>query len=91
MIWIASYVKSYLPTYPSLGPVQLMKMDLSDGFYRINRNIDNTPKIGVVFPTLPGEPPLIALPVVLPMRWQNSPPILSTATETIAALTNHKI
>ena len=76
---------------PSLGPVQLMKVDLSDGFYRINLNIDDIPKLGVVFPTKPGEEPLVAFPLVLPMGWKNSPPIFSTATETIADLANQRL
>ena len=52
---------------PALGPVYLMKIDIADGFYHINLNINDIPKLGVVFPTLPGEEPLIALPLVLPM------------------------
>ena len=76
---------------PSLGPVQLLKVDLSDGFYRVNLNIDDIPKLGVVFPTKPGEPQLVAFPLVLPMGWKNSPPIFSTATETVADLTNHQL
>ena len=61
----------------SLGPVQLMNVDLSNGFYRINLNIDDIPKLGVGFPTKPGEPPLVAFPLVLPMGWKSvlpSPP-----------------
>jgi hypothetical protein len=38
--------------------------------------------------TTPGADPLIAFPLVLPMGWTNSPPIFSTATETIADLAN---
>ena len=73
---------------PKLGPVYLIKLDISDGFYRIALNIDDIPKLGVAFPTLPGSEPLIAFPLVLPMGWTNSPPIFSTATETIADLAN---
>ena len=76
---------------PSFGPVQLMKVDLSDGFYRINLNVSDIPKLGVVFPTESGEEPLVAFPLVLPMGWSNSPPIFSTATETIADLANHRL
>ena len=76
---------------PRHGPVKLAKFDISDGFYRIDLNIDDIPKLGVVFPTLPGEEPLIALPLVLPMGWKNSPPAFSTATETIADLANQRI
>ena len=74
---------------PEMGPVYLMKVDLSDGFYRIGLALHDVPKLGVVFPTLPGEEPLVALPLVLPMGWKNSLPIFSTATKTIADLANH--
>ena len=37
----------------SLGPVQLLKVDPSDGFYHVNLNVDDIPKLGVVFPTSP--------------------------------------
>ena len=76
---------------PALGPVYLMKIDIADGFYRINLNINDIPKLGVVFPTLPGEEPLVALPLVLPMGWKNSPPAFSTATETSADLANQRL
>ena len=73
---------------PALGPVHLIKLDISDGFYHIAVNIDDIPKLGIVFPIPPGAEPLIAFPLVLPMGWTNSPPIFSTATETIADLAN---
>ena len=76
---------------PALGPVQLIKLDISNGFYRIAVNIDDIPKLGVVFPTSPGEEPLIAFPLVLPMGWTNSPPIFSTTTETITDLSNARL
>ena len=59
---------------PAHGPVQMMKVDLSDGFYRVNLNIDDIPKLGVTFLTKPGEEQLVALLLVLPMGWKNSPP-----------------
>ena len=52
---------------PALGPIQLLKLDISDGFYQVNLNIDNVPKLGVAFPTKPGKPKLVAFPLVLPM------------------------
>ena len=76
---------------PSNGPIHLMKIDISNGFYRIALNIDNIPKLGVVFPTLPGDEQLVAFPLVLPMGWSNSPPIFLTATETIADLANRRL
>jgi hypothetical protein len=76
---------------PAHGPVQMIKLDISDGFYQIGLNIDNIPKLGVVFPTLPGDKPLIAFPLVLPMEWTNSPPIFSAATKTIADIANARL
>lgn len=76
---------------PELGPVYLMKVDLSDGFYRVDLSPDDAPKLGVVFPTRSNEEPLVAIPLVLPMGWKNSPPIFSTATETIADVANSVI
>lgn len=73
---------------PRHGPVYMMKVDLSDGFYRICLNIDDIPKLGIVFPSkVPGEQ-LITFPLVLPMGWKNSPPIFSSFTETSADLAN---
>jgi hypothetical protein len=76
---------------PKLGPIYLSKLDISDGFYRINLAIDDIPKLGVVFPVKEGEEPLVAFPLVLPMGWANSPPIFSAATETSADLANEAI
>ena len=76
---------------PSLGETYLLKVDISDGFYRIDLNTEDIPKLGVVFPTAPGAQPLVALPLVLPMGWKNSPPIFTTATETIADVANANI
>jgi hypothetical protein len=69
----------------------MIKLDISDGFYRIGLNIDDIPKMGVVFPTLPGDEPLIAFPLVLPMGWTNSPPVFSTATDIIADIANAQL
>ena len=76
---------------PSKGPIKLIKVDIGDGFYRIALNINDIPKLGVVFPTLPGQERLVALPLVLPMGWKNSPATFSTATETVADLANQQL
>ena len=73
---------------PNHGPVYLLKIDISDGFYRIDVNPFDIPRLGAVFPTEEGQDPLIAFPLVLPMGWKNSPPAFTTATETIADLAN---
>jgi hypothetical protein len=73
----------------------MIKLDISDGFYQIGLNIDDIPKLGVVFPMLPGDKPLITFPLVLPLGWTNSPPIFLTATltatETIADIANARL
>ncbi|KAL7542839.1 hypothetical protein ACHAWF_007263 [Thalassiosira exigua] len=84
-------LREILLSNPAYGPVNMLKVDISDGFYRIDLNVDDIPKLGVAFPTRPGEEKLIAFPLVLPMGWKNSPPIFSTATETIADLANARI
>jgi Reverse transcriptase (RNA-dependent DNA polymerase). len=76
---------------PQHGPVYLLKIDIADGFYRIDVCPEDIPKLGVMFPTPPGVEPLVALPMVLPMGWKNSPPAFCTATETIADLANEKL
>ena len=84
-------LREILLASPSHGPVYLNKTDLSDGFYRVNLNPGDAPKLALVFPTRPGEERLVAIPLVAPMGWKNSPPVFSTATETIADLTNARL
>ena len=82
------YLREILLANPKLGPIYMLKLDISNGFYRIDVNIDDVPKLGVVFPTPPGVEPRVAFPLVLPMGWKNSPPAFCVATETAADLTN---
>lgn len=70
------------------GPLRVIKIDLSDGFHRTGLRATDALKLGVVFPTGPKEPPLVAMPSVLPMGWMESLPHFCTATETIADLAN---
>ena len=73
---------------PRFGSVYLSKVDIADGFYRIWLLPRDIPKLGVTFPTLPGEPQLIAFPLTLPMGWVASAPYFCAATKTIADLAN---
>ena len=72
-------------------PVLLSKTDLSDGFYQIPLTLSGALKLAVPFPSLPGEPPLVAIPTKLPMGWTESLPAFSAATETVANLINYDI
>jgi hypothetical protein len=85
---LACILRHILLADPHHGAVYILKVDIADGFYRIDVNPDDIPKLGVVFPSPPGVEPLVALPLVLPMGWKNSPPAFCTATETIADLAN---
>lgn len=73
------------------GPIDLMKVHISDSFYCILVVANDIPKLGVIFSTGLSQEPLIALPLVLPMGWKNSSPIFTTATETVADLANQHI
>ena len=50
--------------------------------------IRTSPCWGSLSPSLLGKPPLVALPLVLPMGWTESPPYFCSATETIVDLAN---
>ena len=65
---------------PKLGPVHMIKADVSDGFYRIGLRPSDNEKLGLVFPIEAGEEDLVAIPLTLPLGWKNSPPIFCTAT-----------
>lgn len=73
----------------AFGPVFLIKVDISDGFYRLKLSPAGIPSLGVAFPTAPGEEPLVAFPLVLPMGWVSSPPFFCALTESVADVTNN--
>ena len=73
---------------PALGPVYILKADVSDGFYLIALRPKDSPMPGLVFP-LEGEYcELVAIMITLPMGWKKSQPIFCTETETMAYLAN---
>ena len=76
---------------PKNGPVRLIKIDISDGFYRVGIVPSDIPKLGVIFPSMDPKVQLVAFPLVLPMGWKNSPPHFSATTETIADIANHQL
>lgn len=70
------------------GTIYLAKIDIADAFMRIRLSLTGLLALGALLPNYPGEEPLVALPMVLPMGWQSSPQYLCAVTETIADLTN---
>ena len=73
---------------PRHGPTYIVKLDLSDGFYRVRPRAEDIPKLGLAFPAGPGEEPLVALPLTLPKGWTESPPYFCSATKTLVDLIN---
>ena len=59
---------------PALGPAYILKADVSDGFYCIGIRPEEAPKIGLIFLSGADEYPMVAIPLMLPMGWKNSPP-----------------
>jgi len=84
-------LREILLANPTNGYTEMLKVDLSDGFYRINLNIEDIPKLGVIFPSSDPNKKLVALPLVLPMGWKYSPPAFCTATETATDLANRDL
>jgi hypothetical protein len=73
---------------PAYGPVHLLKVDISDGFYRVGLTPDQAPGLAVLLPRETDEEQLVGVPFVLPMGWVESPPFFCVATETAADLAN---
>ena len=66
----------------------MLKLNLSDGFYTVCLQVEDIPTLGVAFPVGPGEEPLVALPLTLPMGWMESPPYFCSTTEILVDLIN---
>lgn len=73
------------------GPIYLAKTDIADAFMRVWIRLDTIPGLAALLPTLPGTPPLVAFPMILPMGWVSSPNYLCALTETIADLANRRL
>ena len=73
---------------PRHGPVYMAKVDIADGFYRIDVAAEMAPILAVILPFSEGEDPLVAIPLALPMGWTESPPLFCALTETVADMAN---
>jgi hypothetical protein len=76
---------------PHMGPVYMSKIEIADGFYRIWVRAVDVPKLGVLFPSRPGDDTLVGSPLTMTMGWKESPKIFTTPTETIADLANQQL
>jgi hypothetical protein len=73
------------------GVIRLAKTDISDAFMRVWLDLATIPSMGALLPTYPGEEPMVAFPMILPMGWVDSPNYLCAITETIADLANARL
>ena len=59
---------------PRKGLVYLAKYDISNGFFWMFLNPEDTLKLSVLMPQYEGEPQLVAVPLSLTMGWVSFPP-----------------
>ena len=73
---------------PKLGPVYIIKANLSYRFYHIGLRPPNAPKLGLVFPGIHIGEHRFALPLTLPMSWKKMSPLFCNTIEIIANVEN---
>ena len=69
-------------------PVHMSKIDLADSLYQLWLQPEDTFWLAVLFPSRPGEPPLVGIPLTNFMGWSSSSPNFCACTDTVADLTN---
>jgi len=70
------------------GPPLLMKLDLSDGYYRVRLSPEAALELAVILPGPTPSTSVIGIPLCLPMGWRHSPPFFCAFTETAADIAN---
>ena len=73
---------------PSKGLVYLAKYNISNGFYQMFLNLEDTLKLSVLMPHYKGELQLVAVLLSLTMGWVSSPLTFCMASKTVADLAN---
>ena len=73
---------------PSKGPVYLAKYNISNGFYWMFLNPEDTLKLSFLMPCYEGELQLVVVSLSLTMGWVSSPPTFCLASESVADLVN---
>ena len=74
--------------YPALGPIHVLKADISESFYYIGLRPTDALKLGIVSLSEVEDKESVAIPLTLPVGWKNSPPIFFSETETVTGLVN---
>jgi len=73
---------------PAYGPPLMLKLDLSDGYYRVCLSPKAALELAVVILGVPPHRHLVTLPLSLPMGWSHSPPYFCAFTESVADVAN---
>ena len=81
-------IREVVISNPELGPVHVLKADVSEGFYRIGLRPKNVTKLGLVFTLKVDDNKLVAILFTLPMGWKNTSPISCTTAKTVTDLEN---
>ena len=63
----------FLQESPTKTPVLLSKLDLADGFWRMQVPEEHKYNFAYVLPDRPGEPTRVVIPSALQMGWAQSP------------------
>ena len=66
----------------------MAKYDISDGFYWMFLDPEDSLKLSILMPHYEGEPQLVAVPLSTMMGWVSSLPMFCAASETMANLAN---
>ena len=64
------------------GPVRGAKLDMKDGYYRLDLEPDDCPRLALILPRYEGEEQLVAIPLACTMGWIQSPPTFCVMSET---------
>ena len=64
----------------------MAKYDISDGFYQMFLDPEDSLKLSILMPHYEGELQLIAIPLSTMMGWVSSPPTFCAASKTMADL-----
>ena len=73
---------------PAFSPVEIIKLDLADGYYRIPVSSSGVQQLGIILPPMMAKQPLIAFPLALPKGWSESLPLFCMFMEMVANITN---
>ena len=76
---------------PGFGPICMATVNIADGCHRMGLCPKDALRLGMLFPTCTNKPQLIAVLLVLPMGWKESPPAFHAATKTAADIANNMV